>query len=58
MTIEEDNFPQHGRWLIRNRMSESGLKLHSLVLTPKVVEKQKRERYTFTLDMRERPVCC
>ena len=57
MTIKKDNFPQHGRWLIRNRMSESGLKLHSLTLTPTVVAKQRREPYTFALDMRERPVC-
>ena len=57
MTIKEDNFPQHGRWLIRNRMSESGLKLHSLVLTPTAVEKQRRERYAFALDMRERLIC-
>ena len=41
MTIKKDHFPQHGRWLIRNRMSESGLKLHSLTLTPTVVAKQR-----------------
>ena len=57
MTIKKDHFPQHGRWLIRNRMSESGLKLHSLTLTLTGVSKQRRERYTFALDMRERPVC-
>ena len=57
MTIKKDNFPQHSRWLIRNRMLESGLKLHSLTLTPTVVAKQRRERYAFALDMRERPVC-
>ena len=57
MTIKKDHFPQHSRWLIRNRMSESGLKLHSLTLTPTVVAKQRREHYTFALDMRERPVC-
>ena len=57
MTIKKDHFPQHGRWLIRHRMSESGLKLHSLTLTPTVVAKQRRERYTFALNMRERPVC-
>ena len=57
MTIKKDHFPQHGRWLIRNRMSESGLKLNSLTLTLTVVAKQRRERYAFALDMRERPVC-
>ena len=57
MTIKKDHFPQHSRWLIRNRMSESGLKLHSLTITPTVVAKQRREPYTFALDMRERPVC-
>ena len=57
MTIKKDHLPQHSRWLIRNRMSESGLKLHSLTLTPTVVAKQTREPYTFALDMRERPVC-
>ena len=56
MTIKKGNFPQHSRWLIRNRMSESGLKLHSLTITPTVVAKEGRERYTFGLDMRERPV--
>ena len=57
MTIKKDHFPQHDRWWIRNRMPGSGLKLHSLTLTPTVVAKQRRKRYTFALDMRERPVC-
>ena len=57
MTIKKGNFPQQSRWLIRNRMSESGLKLHSLTLTRTAVAKQRRERYAFALDMRERPVC-
>ena len=57
MTIKKDHFPQHGRWLIRHRISESGLKLHPLTLTPTVVAKQRRECYAFALDMRERPVC-
>ena len=57
MTIKKGNFPQHSRWLIRNRMSESSLKLHSLTLTPTVVAKQGRERYAFALDIRGRPVC-
>ena len=55
--MKKDHFPQHGRWLIRNRISESGLKLYSLTLTPTVVTKERREPYTFALDMRERPVC-
>ena len=38
-------------------MLKSGLKLHSLILTQTVVAKQRRERYAFALDMRERPVC-
>ena len=57
MMIKKDHFPQHSRWLIRNQMSESGLKLHSLTLTPTLVAKQRRERYAFALDMRKRPVC-
>ena len=57
MTIKKDHFPQHGRWLIRYRMSESGVKLNSLTLIPTVVAKQRRKRYKVALDMRERPAC-
>ena len=57
MTIKKGNFPRHSRWLIRNRMSESGLKLHSLTITPTIAAKQWREHNKFALDMRGRPVC-
>ena len=57
MTIKKGIFPQHGRWLIRNRMSESVLKLQSLIKTPTITAKQRRKRYKFPLDMRECPVC-
>ena len=33
-TIKKYNFPQHSRWLIRNRNSESGFRLHSPTITP------------------------
>ena len=57
MTIKKDHFPQHNRWLIRNRMSESRLKPHSLPITPTVAAKQWREHNKFALDIRGRPVC-
>ena len=57
MAIKKDNFPQHGRWLMRNWMSESDLKLHSLTLTSTVAAKQRREHNKFALHMRGRLVC-
>ena len=56
-TIKKDNFPQHSGWLIRNRMPESGLRLHSPTITPTITAKQRRERHKIALDMSERPVC-
>ena len=57
MTTKKGNFPQHSRWLIRNRMSVFGLKLHSLTIIPTIAAKQWREHNKFALDMRGRPVC-
>ena len=55
-TIKKGNFPQHSRWLIRNRMSESGFRLHSPTITPTLTANQKKERYQFALEVIGRPL--
>ena len=50
MTMKKCNFLQHSRKLIRNRMSESGLKPHSLNVTPTVAAKEWREHNKFALE--------
>ena len=56
-TIKKDIFPQHNRWLIRNRMLESGFRLHSPTITPTLTANQKKERYQFVLEVIVRPLC-
>ena len=56
-TIKKDNFPQHSRWLIRNRMSECGFSLHSPTITPTLTANQKKQRYQFALEVVGRPLC-